>query len=66
MTNLESWIAAYNAMDPRRRAEMLAFAQDTARTYPAVQIKQRPALRLVVDYQERRHAEGAKAVSLGA
>ena len=47
MTNLERWIAAYNAMDPRRRAEMLTFAQDTARAYPAIQIKPPPALRLI-------------------
>lgn len=34
MQNLDRWVAAYIAMDQRRRAESLIFMEDTARTYP--------------------------------
>lgn len=46
MHNLEKWIAAYIAMDDRRRREMLMFAEDTAATYPG---KKTTRLSLVAD-----------------
>lgn len=47
MTALERWAAAFAKMDQRRRGEMLAFAEDTAKAYPAVKPRQQPTLRVI-------------------
>lgn len=45
MTDLERWIAAFIAMDDRRKSENLGFMEDTAKTYPA---RPQPVLRLII------------------